>query len=653
MTDTDKKSSEEACNNKSSAAFTSLLSRVPVDIKVKPEKRTVAHAHPYLQGNFYPVFEETVGDEGIECEVIGLIPDCLRGSQYIRTGPNSLHIPNETVAHHFFDGEGMLHGVYFHPGTEGEDENTPIRARYMNRYVRSDVFHKVNKHGRIMLSVGIMMNGGKSVLKVIREAVPMLFKNVYYRLTNIGTGNTALTIVGSRVLALQEAGTPYETRVPSLDTVGEYFFEEEGQKRSKKFLPNSESCTAHPKTDPKTGEVVLINWRILKPFAVYSVITADGKRRVWEEPIPGFTKATMMHDFAITPHYSIVLKLGFALDPIKNIKRKKPVIAFDESVPALFGIIPRYFNHKKDKVLWFETRSCHIFHTCNAWEENDADGNVIAICMTACRSERFPSDINLWPSSGPDNYGGGKTAEEFKKQYVKPGNGDYEHQDPDGTYLTLFRFDLKTMETRITTLATFTSELPVINWAWYMRPESRYVYAAMNSGSTPNTGFKCYGVVKVDVHAVMEKQKELLNAGPLKNVGGDGQWEIGSEALQQVEKQFTRTFEFGDTYCGGEVIFVPRLPRADGKELAEDDGYLLVYVYDESQIENGLVVDAERQVTELWIFDAKTVGQDQGLLCRIKIPRRIPYGFHGIHISRKQIQANKDLLSRCSNPKAL
>lgn len=93
----DKKSHSEPQGGKSS---------IPADVIVNPEKRTVAHRHPYLSGNFYPVFEETVGEDGIECEVIGVIPESLRGSQYIRTGPNSLRIPEETAAHHFFDGEG-------------------------------------------------------------------------------------------------------------------------------------------------------------------------------------------------------------------------------------------------------------------------------------------------------------------------------------------------------------------------------------------------------------------------------------------------------------------------------------------------------------------------------------------------------------------
>lgn len=141
----------------------------------------------------------------------------------------------------------MLHGVYFPPSVEGEDETGRIRARYMNRYVRSDSFQKANKHGNVMLSVGLMMNGGRGLIKILKQAVVSIFRSVVFRVTNIGNGNTGLAFIGHRLLALHEAGVPIETAVPSLATIGEFYFEKEGQKRGKSLLPNQEACTAHPK----------------------------------------------------------------------------------------------------------------------------------------------------------------------------------------------------------------------------------------------------------------------------------------------------------------------------------------------------------------------------------------------------------------------
>ncbi|KAG0244874.1 carotenoid oxygenase [Mortierella sp. GBAus27b] len=619
------------------------ISAIPPDAKVRAKERTKGHDHPYLSGNFYPVFEETVGDDGIECQIIGTIPESLRGSQYVRTGPNSLNVPDDDAPHHFFEGEGMLHGVYFEPGVEGQ----PIRARYMNRWVRSEIFKKASKYGKMTAPLGLIMAGAGVVWGLIINMIWYRIKAVIYRLKNTSNGNTALAFFGSRLLALQETGRPWETSVPSLNTTGDYYFEEENLKeheKNPKKGPKQEVCTAHPKVDPTTGEMIFFSYRSEFPFAYYSVVSAKGKRLVWEEPIPGMEKAVMMHDFAISPSHSIILNVPYFIDS-KHKKEGKPVIAFDPNSPSRFGLVPRYFDPSKDQVIWFESRACHIFHTANAWDEKDADGNVVAVCMTACRSERFVSDVNLWQPSTPGGYGGGKTEEEYQKQYSTPGSGDYSNQDPDMPYLTLFRFDLKTKETQMTTLSAEKTEFPSINWDRYMQPNLRYVYGAIVEDSAPGVGLKFKGINKTDTLAVTERMQKLRRSGEIKNKGGEGQWEVGSEELQRLEKERGGEHIYGPHMYGGEALFVPNLPQKNGQVLDEDDGHLLVYVYDERQMENGLA-KSNTQVTELWIFDAKKIAQNCEPVAKVKIPRRVPYGFHGLLVTSEQIQANKDMLAR-------
>ncbi|KAF9909668.1 hypothetical protein BX616_011099 [Lobosporangium transversale] len=628
------------------------MSAIAPDIKVRPKDRKEGHPHPYLHGNFYPVFEETIGDEGIECEVIGKIPESLRGSQYVRTGPNSLHVADDGVPHHFFDGEGMLHGVYFEPGNEDE----PIRARYMNRWVRSEIFKKANKYGRMNLTLGLVMAGADIFWGVLLWHFWYRLKAAFFKVKNFGNGNTALAFFGSRLLALNEGGKPIETSVPSLNTTGEYFFEEEeeeyGEKKEedkntleKKIKESTpEVCTAHPKIDPKTGEFIFFSYRFTYPFMYYSVVAADGKHIVWQEPIKSLKKSIMMHDFAITPSYSIIMGVPLFIST-KHKKEGKPVISFDPKSPTRFGIIPRYYDSTKDEIIWFNSRACHIFHTANAWEEKDEDGKVIAVCLTACRSERFISDINLWQPTNTGGYGGGKTQKEYEREYSAPGSGSYATQDPDAAYMTLFRFDFKTRETQITTLSTASSEFPIINFNRYMQPDLRYVFGATIAPSSPGVAVKFNGIIKTDIQAVLKRRQELLSSGLAENEGGEGCWELGAKELKRIEEQTGQIHIFGPHIYAGEALFVPNSPREDGKELEEDDGHLLVYVYDERQMENGLA-KANKQVTELWIFDAKNIGQDIEPVAKVRIPRRVPYGFHGLHVTREQIQANKDMLER-------
>ena len=86
---------------------------------------------------------------------------------------------------------------------------------------------------------------------------------------------------------------------------------------------------------------------------------------------------------------------------------------------------------------------------------------------------------------------------------------------------------------------------------------------------------------------------------------------------------------FGEFKFGGESVFVPR--NADSMSISEeqtsdfeDDGWLLNYIY-----------DANKKTSELVIIDAKAI--DSEPVARVKLPRRVPYGFHGVWIPAKDI----------------
>ena len=69
--------------------------------------------------------------------------------------------------------------------------------------------------------------------------------------------------------------------------------------------------------------------------------------------------------------------------------------------------------------------------------------------------------------------------------------------------------------------------------------------------------------------------------------------------------------DFGDRRIPGEPVFVAR----EGST-AEDDGYLLMYVYDKTT-----------DTSEFVVLDARDVAADP--LARVPLPQRVPFGFHG------------------------
>lgn len=78
-----------------------------------------------------------------------------------------------------------------------------------------------------------------------------------------------------------------------------------------------------------------------------------------------------------------------------------------------------------------------------------------------------------------------------------------------------------------------------------------------------------------------------------------------------VKNQRSQMHTFGSFSQIGEAVFAPSASSLD-----EDDGYLMMFVY-----------DANSAHSEFVILDAKQI--DHPPLARIKMPRRVPHGFHG------------------------
>lgn len=128
---------------------------------------------------------------------------------------------------------------------------------------------------------------------------------------------------------------------------------------------------------------------------------------------------------------------------------------------------------------------------------------------------------------------------------------------------------------------------------------------------------------------------------------------VRTNAQREMDKDPIRVFGFPPLHYAQECSFVP---RADAK--AEDDGYLLTYVYDERNLRaNGDAPEPEPGYepgageggrngrsgggSELWILDAALIGRErfdgEAVVGRVKLPQRVPYGLHGTWLSEAQI----------------
>ncbi len=438
-------------------------------------------------GALAPVADEV---EVADLAVLGSIPDALSG-MLVRNGPN----PHSGA----FSGEGMLdwwpeaamlHGVHIGAGEA---------PRYRNRWLRTRAWGQQFDAERAARYPETNPN-----VNVIRHA--------------------------GLDLALAEGGPPlsFDAMLATLD------------------VPPSLAAgiTAHPKLDPGTGELMWFRSSWAEPYLVYGVSDHRGQVIVEQEvALPG---PAMMHDFAITEHFSLLLDLNVAYDLALLARGLRiPIRWFDER-EARIGVLPR----QGGEVRWFSIQPCFLQHVANAFETDDG-----TIVLDAVRYDTFLK--------------------------LDEALGDF-LPNPLGR-LWRYEIDLDTGVVDECPRSAENVEMPRINESLTGRPH-RYVY-----GVVQPTDEQMRGVVKIDA------------------------------ATGQTDTYMPPP---GDQ--NSEPVFVSDPARTT----AEDGGWLLFCAY-----------RADTDTSDLVILDAQNLKEPVAV---IRVPRRIPAGFHGAWLPDLPIPESAD-----------
>lgn len=377
---------------------------------------------PFLKGNFSPVQAEITADD---LPVIGDLPHDLSG-MFVRNGPNpQFPAPG---GYNWIDGDGMLHGVQISNG----------KAAYRNRYVETRGFK-------------LEQNAGRAIWTGLMEP-PQLnnpSNNIFGPFKN--TANTALVWHADHLLALWEGGEPYEIDVPDLKTIGPYTYD----------CQLTSPFTAHPKVDATTGEMMFFGYSLLeRPYLRYSVVSAQGELlRTISIDLP---VGVMMHDFAITEHYTIFMDLPLTFR-LERLRRREPAYMFEPDSPSRFGILPRHGD--SSSIRWFEVPTCYVLHTLNAYEIGDE------VVLIACRTNDA-------------------------KVLDVPTKTKLNDTQEDRPSLHRWRFNLRTGVVQEEAIDDVASEFPSQNQQW-LGKQNRYGYTArMAPGQTPLFTFD--GLLKHD-----------------------------------------------------------------------------------------------------------------------------------------------------------
>jgi carotenoid cleavage dioxygenase len=289
----------------------------------------------YLDGNYAPVHREVTE---FDLPVIGEIPAELEG-RYLRNGPNPMS-PVDPATHHWFMGDGMVHGIRLAGG----------RAEwYRNRYVGS---------------ASLSARRGQPDIDG-----PNWNNSAHGPNTNVGG-------FAGRTWAMVEAGgVPVELSY-ELETIARNDF----------FGTLPGAFTAHPKVDPDTGEMhaVAYAWPHWMDHVQYVVVGVDGRvRRTVDIPVPGMS---MIHDMSLTQRFAVVYDLPVTVDFDLAFAGRFP-FRWNPGYGSRVGLLPR--DGDAADIVWVEAPLCYSFHPLNAYD--DTDGSVV---IDLCVYDRmFDSDI--------------------------------------------------------------------------------------------------------------------------------------------------------------------------------------------------------------------------------------------------------------------
>ncbi|TDU25647.1 carotenoid cleavage dioxygenase [Panacagrimonas perspica] len=297
----------------------------------------MSSANAYLQGNWGPVRTESSIDD---LPIIGELPEGLSG-MFVRNGPNPQFEP--VGKYHWFDGDGMLHGVRIGNG----------RARYLNRYVRTRGWQLEHEAGKALWT---------GALETPQRDLPRQSSFIRFKKN---AANTALVWHAGRLLAVWDTGEPYRISATDLQTLGPYDL------GGTLDFP----MASHPRIDPVTQQMMIFGGSVRPGAALsYGVVSPEGKLVHKAEVPVRFPMYT--HDFAITAHYTILIDTPFAFDISAQAERGTPY-RFRTDAGCRFGVIPRH--GAATDVRWFEVPSCFVPHALNAHEEGDE------ICLVGVR----------------------------------------------------------------------------------------------------------------------------------------------------------------------------------------------------------------------------------------------------------------------------
>ena len=168
---------------------------------------------------------------------------------------------------------------------------------------------------------------------------------------------------------------PFEIDPETLESIGSWRFDDRLQG----------PMTAHPKIDPKTGEMLFFGYMaagIFTPDMSYQSVDAKGQLTRSERFDAPF--ASMVHDFIVTEEH-VVFPVFPVTGSLERAMRGQPPFAWEPDKGTHIGVMRR--DGSVEHMRWYETDPCYVFHPMNAYSDGS---RIVAHVMQFEEVPLFP-----------------------------------------------------------------------------------------------------------------------------------------------------------------------------------------------------------------------------------------------------------------------
>ena len=652
-----------------------------------PPSWASASTNPPLMGNFAPVVGECeIGD----LEVEGTIPASVRGV-YLRNGPNPAREPLLGAArYHWFDGDGMLHWIRLgdddddddalekkktsskkSPSKEKEKSAKKAAASYGRAYVRTKNFEREAARGESLYT------GLRDITPVWRVLLPRLFTKVFedwrapdspfWVVQSKNTANNGVKAHAGTLLATYESGSAYELELSrDLTTRGVCDFKNTFTTKDY-WLDN---MTAHAKTCPATGELVYMGYNLIsldfaKPSeekttdVVVGVVDKHGERT--SRRVVKMSRPSMQHDVGITRTRVVLLDGPLVFDLDRVLTGGLP-FAFETDRSMRIGVLPRAADEDQD-VVWVDTgEPCFAYHVVNCYDDPaDPDVVVVDVCKSdgtnalgMARGFDDDADGQGWMPAGSfvsknknkngyvgDDAFGVVDENAFEALVNKAVGFFFENQ----SFSKEKKDPRDARRERAPELGSHANAVGhgrdvAALWRWRVDARKQTLVSSERLCAEPSD-FPC-----VDPRDVGAPHFFCYTAGYAASTFPKRRMDVPS--FDKVHKHDLATgkhytYALDENRACGDVAFVPD----DDKE----GGHLLVLTHDVAgngdDVANGVAAAREkkekRSPTELLILadDRDERNPALRLVGKVKIPVRVPFGFHNEFVAEAELPRGK------------